>query len=57
MSSSDEFAFPDSGSYAINRCKELLITFSDIPTNIGDIFLSADATLASPEPPKSSLAR
>ena len=38
-------------------CKELFTTFSGIPTSIGDLFLTADATLAPPEPPESSPAR
>ena len=37
--------------------KEVLTTFSGIPTSIGGIFLTADATLVSPEPPESSPAR
>jgi hypothetical protein len=39
------------------RYKELLTIFSGIPTSIGGLFLTADATLASPEPPESSPAR
>jgi len=39
------------------KCKELLTIFSGIPTCIGGLFLTADATLASPEPPESSPAR
>jgi hypothetical protein len=34
-----------------------LTIFSGIPTSIGGIFLTADATLASPEPSESSPAR
>jgi hypothetical protein len=37
--------------------KELITTFSGIPTSIGGLFLTADATLASPEPPESLPAR
>jgi len=37
--------------------KELLTTFSDIPTSIGGLFLTADVTLTSAEPPESSPAR
>jgi hypothetical protein len=37
--------------------KELLTTFSGIPTSIGGLFLTADATLASPEPSESSPGR
>jgi len=37
--------------------KELLTTFSGIPTSIGGLFLTADATLASPETSESSPGR
>jgi hypothetical protein len=39
------------------RAQELLTTFSGIPTSIGGLFLTADATLASPEPSESSPGR
>jgi hypothetical protein len=42
-------AQPENG---IKKAKELLTTFSGIPTNIGGIFLTADAPLASPQPPE-----
>jgi hypothetical protein len=39
------------------RIEELLTTFSGIPTSIGGLFLTTDATLASPEPSDSSPGR